>query len=385
MQNRYFDWAATAPPLAAVRETVDRCAADYYANPSSRHHQGREASAVLEESRCQVASALGCDAQNITFTSGGTESNSLVLASLFWKKRKGSVVLSSAEHASVYGFIPFFREIGCEVITLPAPLGFVSPDELSRALRKETSLVCLNAVHNVSGAVQDLPALVSAVRDYEQQSSAPRIHVHLDAVQALGKVPFSLKTLDIDSASFSAHKCSGPRGIGALYSRNPASPISSGGGQESGMRGGTENLPGIAGFAAALDYMTDHCHDHARHFEEVRSVLIDALSCIPGIVMLQNRESSFAPSILLISVSPIPSEVMIRLLSDRGFSVSAGSACSSKSSKKLERVLEAMGISSEAAAGVLRISFGHSTSIQDAALLAEALREEVQKLKGMLA
>lgn len=384
MHYRYFDWAATAPPLAEAREAVHRCAEAHYANPSSRHLLGQEAASVLDDARSRIASFLQTDKHRIIFTSGGTESNFMVLSSLFWKKRKGQVILSSAEHASVYAFLPFLREIGCTAALLPSPMGYISPHDLSKALTRDTSLVALNAVHNVSGVLQDLPSLVSTVRDFEKRTGTPRIHIHVDAVQALGKVPFSLDSLDIDSASMSAHKCSGPRGIGALYTRIPLTPVSPGGGQESGMRGGTENLPGIAGFAAALDYFASHQEMHLTNLEETGRYLREACSSIPGVTMLQDPQHCFVPSIMLLSVSPIPSEVMIRVLGDRGFLVSAGSACSSKNAKKLERVLDALGIGADAAAGVLRISFGHSTTTEDVQLLTEALDQEVRRLGGML-
>ncbi len=381
MNTCYADWAATSPTDSLVLQASEETAREYPANPSSSHTLGRSASRRLKELRSSIASMTGCSDKHIVFTSGGSESNSLVLTSLYWKKRPGSVVIPGIEHPSVREYIPFLERLGFTIVPLSAPSGLIDPEALADAVTDTTDLVCLNAIHNVSGAVQDLTALVEAVRRRERR----RVHIHVDAVQALGKIPVALKRLDIDSASFSAHKFSGPRGVGFLYTRKPLHPLGSGGGQESGQRGGTENLPGIAGMVRAMELHHGNWDTFLQQMEAFRKLFFSMVKDAPVMMMQDsNRMDRYAPHIMLVSVSPIPSEVALRMLQDRGCYLSAGSACSSRTARKREHVLTSMGFSSKIASGALRISFGYTTTEAEVRYLAETLLEVTTQLQSVL-
>ncbi len=385
MKDYYFDWAATSPTSKEVIKTMEETALNFFGNPSSSHRPGKEACGKLYDLRERCASMLGCSDSQLLFTSGGSESNSMVLSSLFWKLGRGSVMIPGTEHPSVAEFSGFLKELGFSVLNIDAPFGFIDPDMLASKLQQDTVMVCLHAVHNVSGALQPLKELVNVVRSHEKQTGR-KIHIHADAVQALGKIPFSIASLDIDSASFSAHKLTGPRGVGCLYTRTSIQPLSRGGSQEFGQRAGTENLPGIAGMVRAMELLVPPVEEHLTHVRRLRNTLYDSIGDTEALSFMQdlNRLDQYSPYILLLTVEPIPSEVMIRVLNDKGFYISAGSACSSKISRKRKGVLTSMGFSSKIASGALRISFGHATCEEDVVLLADILTREAGTLRELL-
>ena len=252
-QMIYLDWAASAPPEPEAIEAVREVSLALFANPSSPHGAGREAGERLEQMRGRFARTLGVDPREIVFTSGGTESNSSLLLSLLDRHRLGGVqrqkariVTTAIEHASVYEQAKSLHGhgIACTVVA-PRPDGIVDPQAIADALDEDTLLVSVMLVNNETGAMQNLAEISRAVRDFSAKRGR-KILLHTDAVQALGKIPFSLRELGVDAASFSGHKIGGVRGIGALYLRGgtAAGFLAAGGGQEAGRRPGTENLPG---------------------------------------------------------------------------------------------------------------------------------------------
>ncbi|MFA7019527.1 MAG: aminotransferase class V-fold PLP-dependent enzyme, partial [Sphaerochaetaceae bacterium] len=238
MKLHYFDWAATAPISEQALYTYHKVAKEYPGNPSSLHKEGQRSAKRLAAEREKTADLLQVAPEQIYYTAGGTESNSIVLNSLLWKRKPGRIIFSGLEHSSILQYRHFLETKGFEVISIRSPGGFVDIEALQENLTDNTQLVCVMLVNNILGTVQDLTSIAKILR----QRAKP-IHLHCDAVQAVGKISFNLSDLDVDSASFSAHKFQGPRGTGILYQKsNTLQSLSRGGGQEQGLRSGTEHL-----------------------------------------------------------------------------------------------------------------------------------------------
>ena len=388
----YLDWAASAPPEPAALDEARDVSLRYFANPSSPHAAGRRAEQKLLEARTRFAGALGVDAREILFTSGGTESNTSLLLSLLDRHRLGGVerqktriVTTEIEHASVYEQARILQAhgISCEFVR-PGASGTVDPEAVAAAVDGHTVLVSVMLVNNETGAVQDLAAVVRAVR--EASRGGRRVLVHTDAVQALGKLPFSLRDLGVDAASFSGHKIGAPRGVGALYLRSGVSPgfLSVGGGQESGRRPGTENLPGICAMAAAAVLRRDHMAENLVAARAHACLLIEGLRKIPGawtipVTRDPDDERGWSPYIVSAAFPPLPAEVVVRTAEEKGYCISAGSACSSRK-KDRTRVPESMGLPAETARCAVRISIGPSTTREQVQGFLSAMAEALPPL-----
>lgn len=364
----YFDNAATTPLSPRAAKAYIDTSYSFFGNPSSIHRLGRKAKDELERRRGHIASLLGVDEKNLIFTSGATESISLFFSSLLWME-KGTIVVSRIEHEAVFSWMPYLKKMGWNIVKIRAKGGFVTPEELYSSLTPDTRVVAVMAVNNVTGAIEDTKALVECVRRYEKENGR-KILFFSDSVQALGKTGLDLKGSDVDGASFSAHKINGPRGVGLLYAKNPEMirPIASAGGQEGGHRGGTENLPGVAAFDEALSEWIENRDEDEKRVKEYNLRLRESLSNL-GLEILSPENAS--PYILSI-VSPLPSEVFTRMLMDKGFCVSSGSACSNNAKGKSEGILEAMGIRNEKAKRAIRISMGRDTTKEDVESLISA-------------
>ena len=372
----YFDNAATTPMKEQAIQKYASVAESYIGNPSALHQEGLKAKTLLEELRDTSASLLDVPSSTIFFTGGGTESNAIVLNHLMWKPQKAEIILSNIEHPSIKEYGTFFRQLGWKVIYLDAPKGFVRPDDLKKALTDKTRLVCCLLVNNVVGSIQDIASLVSVVRKKEE-STGRKIHFHTDAVQALGKVPFSLTEMGVDSASFSAHKIHGPRGVGILYNTNTSvTSLNRAGEQEKGLRGGTENLSGIASMVTAMEDAMGNQESNYLHVEKINALLRDRLSFLP----ILSPAKACSPYILTLSVKPWPSEVFTRMLYAKGFCVSSGSACSNNAKQKSQGVLLAMQIHPQDAKSSLRLSFSEETTIESAELLSQAIETTYREL-----
>ena len=371
----YFDWTATSPMGQKALQVYSDVASRYIGNPSSTHPLGAEAKNRLETERAAVASMLGTSAANIYFTSGGTESNSIVLSSLLNSPAPGEIITTGIEHAAVLEWKKTLESHGWTFTALRCPGGYLDPAALRDALNDKVRMVAFMKVNNVTGTVLDTASLVRVVRDYEK-TIGRRIHIHCDAVQALGKIPFFPEKEDIDSASFSAHKFCGPRGVGILYCRSKAVlALSRGGGQEKGLRPGTENLAGIcamdAQLAVALSALqTKHDEILAFRTKIEESVLSSGYTLISPSCK-SGRE--FSPYIINICAKPIPSEVFLRIMADKGFCLSSGSACSSNSKGKAESVLTAMNVDPSSRMSSIRISMGYGTTADEVDELCRAL------------
>ncbi|MDR0400408.1 MAG: cysteine desulfurase [Treponema sp.] len=367
--RRYFDWAATALPAGG---SVPEAGA--FGNPSSLHAEGRGARESLERARSRCAAALGVKPENLYFSSGGTESNAIAVFSQLF--RRGSCLFSAVEHPSVRENCRVLERLGRPVGVIPVESGgWVSEAGLVRALEKQPDarFAAIMAVNNETGALNDMAALSAALR----QKRGPSVHLHCDLVQALGKAPVDISAWDLDSASLSAHKLGGPRGIGILYLKKPLETLYRGGGQEGGIRPGTENTAGALAMAACLE---EFCPREGlerawREAAERLDRLIRGLESLGRCRLIPSERRAggdrrFSPYILQAAFSGVPGEVMARALDQEGFAVSTGSACSS--SKPERPVLEAMGVDPQLRLEGIRISQGRSTSPEDIDLLIRA-------------
>jgi cysteine desulfurase len=377
MNRFYLDWAATALPDHSLNVDVP------FGNPSSLHTEGKLARKSLEDARSTCAEILGVPSQQLFFTSGGTESNSIIFNSLLLRSTNAGLLLSSIEHPSIREQGTLLKQMGKLVAFVnPDSSGHITPLSIEKALGKlsECRMVSIMWVNNETGAVNNIPELVKIIRKHQK---AP-IHVHCDMVQGLGKIPLDLKSWDIDSAAMSGHKICAKRGTGILYLKQKPRVLNVGGGQEQSIRPGTENLEGILNLAGAMKKYVYHqtvkqnYNDASKRFEKLSCTLqkIDRAEVIPS--CRKNIDETFSPYILQVSFKGIPGEVMTRALDDAGFAVSTGSACSSSTKKR--PVLDAMGISEQQALEGIRISQGYSTSMED----IEKLIDAIQKILNVL-
>jgi cysteine desulfurase len=388
----YLDWAASAPPEPAAVDEAREISLKLFANPSSPHAAGRRAEEKLVEARTRLAAVLGVDPREILFTSVGTESNTSLLLSLLDRHRLGSVerqklriVTTEIEHASIYEQARLLEKhgISCTFIT-PRPDGTVDPEAVAAAVDPHTVIVSVMLVNNETGAVQDLAAIAAAVRAASR--GGRRVLLHTDAVQALGKIPFSLRGLDVDAASFSGHKIGAPRGVGALFLRSGISPgfLSVGGGQESGRRPGTENLAGICALAAAAEIRHGRLQDNLAEARKKARLLIDGLRRISGawtvpVTRDVDDTARWSPYIVSAVFPPLPAEVVVRTAEEKGYCISTGAACSSKK-KDRTRVPESMGLPPETARSAVRISIGPSTTLPEIEGFLGAMTEALPPL-----
>jgi len=373
----YFDWAASSP----YDNKKSREAEYSYGNPSSLHLEGRNAKQILTDARQRCAAVLKVPPQTLYFTSGGTESNSIALFSALIRPGKGRILSSPAEHASIREAMQTLEKMGKPTAQIAVDsAGRVTPDTLSKALEKysDARFITVMSVNNETGTVTDTASLTDVIRKHEK-NNAP-VFFHCDLVQAAGKINIDIEGWGLDSASISAHKIQGPRGIGLLYLKKPIDVFYSGGGQENGIRGGTENVNAAAAFADCLEKYahkeTDSClPEHYKNAKQRWKKLITFLNAVRRCVLIPQSRSadddSFSPYILQAAFKNIPGEVMARALDDLGFAVSTGSACSSSSPER--PVLAAMGIEDNLRIEGIRISQGYTTTDEDIDLLIEAI------------
>jgi len=375
--RHYFDWASTAVPEYPQLEAQSR-----FGNPSSLHREGRLAKEALESARTRCASVLKVPPETLYFTSGGTESNCIVLFSHIARQSGGRITASVGEHSSITENLRILDRLGRQTGVIPIdPLGRVTDSFLSETLTKYNNVrfAAIMAVNNETGTVNDIVNLGKIIVNRE-----PPIHFHCDMVQAVGKIPIDICGSGVDSASFSAHKIGGPRGIGLLYLRKPLEVLYSGGGQEKGIRPGTENVSGALAMAQCLETLPETVAAEYGKAKARCGRLISSLKqigrcrLIPADRESNDYDSDFSPYIVQAAFKDIPGEVMARALDDLGFAVSTGSACSS--SKQERPVLAAMGIDGKTAFEGIRISQGWSTADEEIDLLLAAIQEVLKSL-----
>jgi cysteine desulfurase len=387
----YLDWAASALPDLNLIKEANNISGKYYANPSAVHKPGLEAQTFLNECRKNISGLIGCSEKEIIFTSGGTESNNIVINSIIKYTGKNHktiphVIISSLEHDSVYIPAKGLSDLGIEVsFANVEKSGFISPKSIKSLLKDNTRLICVILTSNETGAVQPLADIVK-IADEHSKRTGKRIIVHADAVQAFGKIEFNPYELGIDTASLSAHKIGGLRGVGALFVKKGCiiRPLYTGGSQEMGLRPGTENLAGVYCLSLICAKVLPELKNNYDKARTIMSKLIEELSLINNAVFIPEQRlkepDTFSPYILKISFPPIPGEVLVRVLQDRGICISTGSACASRKKNK-QRALLSMGISSETAYSAVRISPGHTTTMEDIKNFIKILKEELTILK----
>ncbi len=382
----YLDWAATAPPDQGILEVVQEVAVDCYGNPSSIHKTGRNAEKRLIQAREALAAVLGCGSGEIIFTSGGTEANNMALFSLLKKSRGKKIIISGIEHPSLFEPARILEQLGYKVDYVPAAAsGFIDPSHIASRLDNHTALVVLMLVNNETGAIQQVAETAAAINAFSR-STGRKVLLHTDAVQALGKIPLDLRELNVDSASFSAHKIGGPRGVGALFIRKGSyfDFLYCGGGQERGLRPGTENLPGICGMALAAEKSKEKLESEYNKTRKMMDFLLKGLADMEGACIIPESRITvdpalFSPYILNVSFPPIPGEVLVRALEDKGIMISTGSACSSKKKERF-RIAENMAVPKERALAAVRISLGRDTVPSQMEALLGTLKKEVPLL-----
>lgn len=382
-KEHYFDWAATSPADEDILQESLAISIKSWGNPSSVHQIGKNAALVLQEARSTAAKALGVKAENIYFTSGGTESDQIALLSILNKPQKGTVLISSIEHPAIREQALALKKCGCNVVQIPCDSkGIICVESLEKLITNDTMLVCVMAVNNETGAIQPIYQIADLLKKVSQGKRKPKFHV--DCVQAAGKIPLDLNYDGIDSAALSAHKICGPRGIGIFYSKNPIEPFLCGGGQEKGIRSGTENLFGAVAFSKCLERYFIKINDSIaiqKYNEqvEITNSFIKKLSELKGCTIIpENRanledSSLYSPWVIQASFKNIPGNVMLRALDSKGFFISTGSACSTK--KQSRPILEAMNVNKDLRESSVRFSFGPHTIQKAIDELCDAVKE----------
>lgn len=380
-QHIYLDNASTTRVRPEVIHVMTRALQHDYGNPSSPHELGITAEHMVREAREHIASALDVNWQDIVFTSGGTEANNLAIfgTSQAFRRQGGSFVCVATDHPSVIQPLAELQNQGFSIHHLPVTAeGYVKIESMADVVRDDTRLVSIAYVNNEIGTIQPIQQLVEAIRAIQ-----PQAVIHIDAIQALGKLPITPRQWNADLVSLSAHKIHGPKGVGALYVRRGQrlAPLLAGGNQEHGIRSGTENVPGIVGMGEAVrlgmqeqDKLVPTLYRLKRRFvEQLRKN-------VPDMRVIGPPVDKAAPHIISVSIPKLKGEVMVRMASEQGVHVSTGSACSTKQ-QGTSHVLKALALSPDVQDGTLRISFGRETKEEDVDAACLRLSEAYSQLK----
>jgi cysteine desulfurase len=375
----YLDHNATTPLLPEAWEAMQPYWRVDFGNPSSLHGMGERAARAVREAREEVARLLGArDGSEVIFTSGATESNNAVFRSVSVAEgARGRVATTAVEHSSVLRIAKALQEEGrAEIVLSPVDgLGNLDPEELAGAAIEGTALVSVMMANNETG-------VIFPVEEIGRRIKSKGILFHVDAVQAAGKLPFSVKDSPIDFLSVSAHKLGGPKGVGALYVKHgtPFHPFLFGGSQEKGRRAGTENVPGIVGFGAAARYRRGRLVEAGNEMRKLRDYFEgEVLRTLPQ-VKINGDPSNRLPNTTNLAFQGVDSEALLILLDEEGVCASSGSACLSGAPEP-SHVLKAMGCSDEQARGSVRFSFGEGNTYAEAGEVVRILARLVSRLR----
>lgn len=385
MTEIYFDNSATTRISPEALRVFCEVSEEHYGNPSSRHSRGADAERLLDDARGAVRGALGATGGEVVFTAGGTEANNLAILGRLRAKprfmRGGKILTTAGEHASVSHPVESLRSAGLTVAAIPTVGGVLDLDTLRREATPDVCLVSMMLVNNESGALYDLAAAAKIVH-----AACPDAVFHVDATQAFLKIPFTVKSLGCDLVTVSSHKIRGPKGVGALWI-SPAviknrgiAPVTLGGGQEGDLRSGTENVPGIAAFAAAVRDGLAAREETIAHLADLRAYLIDRVQHTPALAEVRvNLPPVAAPHIVSLTMPRIKSETMLHYLSSKGIYVSSGSACSSHDAH-LSSAMLAFGLTEREADTTVRVSFGVTNTREEVDTFLAALADGVAHL-----
>jgi len=374
----YFDHAATTPVLPEVMDTINKCFTEFYGNASEPHLPGRQAKEMLENSRELIAGALGASPSEITFTSGGTESDNLALfgAAEAYKKQGNHIISSEIEHPAVSMPLKALARRGFKISFVPVDrFGMVDPDDIKKAINKNTILVSIMHANNIVGTIEPIEEIGKILKE-------KNIIFHTDAVQTFCSAKTLVDELGVDLLSISGHKIYGPKGVGALYIRKGTKimPHIFGGGQERGRRSGTENIPGIAGLAKAAELGQRNIDAKIKKLTGMRNYLKNKLLDSIEEVRFNGHPEKRLPSNCNFSFKYIEGESIVLKLDISGIAVSSGSACSS-SSMKPSHALVAMGLSNEEAFGSLRVTLGFENTMEEIDYFLEVTEKTIKDLR----
>lgn len=370
----YFDNCATTRVDDQVMAQLQRFATEQYFNPSARSTFSLQIANEIALSREKIAKLLGANTDEILFTSGGTESDNLAICGCL-RAKKGNIVVTASEHSAVYNTVIHLKEQGYELrIANTLPDGHIDVADFLSKIDSQTQLACFMHVNNETGAINDVKQINIAVKKINN-----RTITFCDGVQAVGKISVNLHALGVDLYTFSGHKFHASKGTGGLYVRKgiTLSPIVQGGGQEKGMRSGTEYVGGIITLSTALSLAISNISQNTKNFQIYKQIVRDALADVPN--WKENCTSNCSPAILSLAFADIKGEVLLHMLEQYDIVVGTGSACSSKN--KQSRIAKAIGLDSNYSEGMLRISFSKYNTMEEVQLLAEKLAFCVKSLR----
>lgn len=368
MMDIYFDNSATTLIDSEVQKFMNDFSEKYFANPSAMHRLGYLVEEEVKSFSNYIAKELNCDAKEIIWTSGGSESNNLAISGYIdaHKKMGNKIITTKIEHSSVYNVFKKYEDIGLEVVYLDVDrTGHIDINDLQKNIDSNTILVSVMYINNEIGARQDIEQIGKVIKEANDKCA-----FHVDFVQGFAKYRVNVKKSKIDFLSVSSHKINGPKGAGFLYKNSSVrlTPLILGGEQQNGLRAGTLNTTGIAGTYFATKIAYESLEKNVEKLTSLRNYLIDRLEDVNknfGIITVNTKkDDTFAPHIVSISFKGIRSEVMLHALEDKGIYVSAGSACSSHD-KRISRTLKSIGLNDNEAESTIRVSFGKSNEIHE--------------------
>jgi len=374
----YLDNAASTQIHEDVLNSMLPYLKEQYGNPSSMHRYGRLSHKAIEKARKQIASLINAEPSEILFTSGGTESNNTALRGISMKNPSSQIITSSIEHDAILEPCKKLTQNGFDVDYLPVnQFGMVECSDLENQISEKTSLVSIMFGNNEVGTIQPISEIAKICNEH-------KVPFHTDAIQAVGKIPIDVKELDIDLLSISSHKLYGPKGIGALYIKNgiDIDPVILGGGQEHGLRSGTENVAGIVGFGKACEIAKNNLNENISQMKKLRDTLVEKiLNEIPKVI-LNGHPQSRLPNNAHFTFLGVNGEDLIIKLDEYGIAASTGSACS-VNTQKASHVLQAMGFSHEQITGSLRLTTGIFNDQKEIEQTVDVLKKVVKELRSV--
>jgi cysteine desulfurase len=374
----YLDNAASTPVHEKVIEEMNPYFKEQYGNPSSIHKYGRLASTAIQNARKRISSLINAEINEILITSGGTESNNTALYGITHRSKDKHIITSSIEHDAILEPCKRLEEEGFQITYLPVDkYGLVNPEDVEREISSDTCLVSVMFANNEVGTIQPIIEIGKITKE-------KKVAFHTDAVQAIGKIPIDVKEFGVDLLSISSHKINGPKGVGALYIRKgiKIDPLILGGGQENGLRSGTENVASIVGFGMACQLVKDNINEYQEHFRKLGMRLVsDILKEIPHTKLNGHPEKRIANNIHFTFLG-VSGEDLIIKLDENKIAASTGSACSVKV-QKASHVLKAMGFSHEQITGSLRLTIGITNTEEEIDETVQVLKKVVKELRAI--
>lgn len=375
----YLDNCATTKPRSEVVEAMMKVLTDNFGNPSSLHSLGLDAEKMREESRKSIAKIINASAKEIYFTSGGTEDNNIAIHGLIKKNKRfgNKIIMSCIEHASIRDQINSYKDKGYDIVEISVDRnGNLNEDELINQIDDKTIVLSLQHVNNELGTINNVAEIIKKAK-----SKNKNLLVHVDGVQAFGKIPVDVKEINCDTYSMSGHKVYGPKGIGALYIKNSLSidSLVIGGGQEKGLRSGTENMPGIVGFGVAAKILYERFDEETKHAEDIKEYLISEIE--NNFTDFEfNQPNNSSPYVVSVSFADIRAEVLLHYLEQDEIYISTASACTSNGTHK-SHVLQSIGLSPKLAEGTIRICTSKDINKEDIDIFIKKLKEYVEDIR----